>query len=110
MPVLRHLVRSRDLVALQARETIMSMEPAPETSVPGLQSRRSLFGIAASGGLTVLLAGCATPMRGTAVPMDRTTQASVLGVPNGKRLVIAVAKEAQSGVRAARLEYGRLRV
>jgi hypothetical protein len=60
----------------------MSMQQAPETSAPGLQSRRSLFGIAASGGLAVLLAGCATPVRGTAVPMDRTTQASVLGVPN----------------------------
>jgi len=60
----------------------MSMQQAPETSVPGLQSRRSLFGIAAGGGLAVLLAGCSTPTRGTAVPLDRTTQASVLGVPN----------------------------
>ena len=60
----------------------MSMQQAPETSAPGLQSRRSLFGIAASGGLAVLLAGCSTPTRGTAVPLDRTTQASVLGIPN----------------------------
>jgi predicted acylesterase/phospholipase RssA len=60
----------------------MSMQQAPETSVPGLQSRRGLFGIAAGGGLAVLLAGCSTPTRGTAVPLDRTTQASVLGIPN----------------------------
>jgi hypothetical protein len=60
----------------------MSMQQTPETSVRGLQSRRSLFGIAAGGGLAVLLAGCSTPTRGTAVPLDRTTQASVLGIPN----------------------------
>ena len=66
--------------------------------------------MAASGAAGALLGGCTPPEREAAVPMDRTTQASVLGVPNGKRLVMAVAKEAQSGVRAARLEYGRLRV
>jgi len=60
----------------------MSMEQPPKTGAPGLRSRRSLFGVAAGGGVAVLLAGCATPVRETAVPMDRTAQASVLGVPN----------------------------
>ena len=44
--------------------------------------RRDLFGIAAGGGVTALLAGCSLPVRGTAVPISRTTQASVLGLPN----------------------------
>ena len=47
----------------------------------GLRSRRS-FCIAAGGGVTALLAGCSLPVRGTAVPISRTTHASVLGVPN----------------------------
>jgi hypothetical protein len=58
------------------------MEQTPTTGAPGLPSRRRLFGLAAGGGVAVLLAGCATPQRGTAVPMGQTTQASVLGVPN----------------------------
>jgi hypothetical protein len=52
------------------------------TDMPGLQSRRSFLGAAAGGGITVLLAGCGPLMRGMAVPVERTTQASVLGVPN----------------------------
>ncbi len=48
----------------------------------GLQHRRGFLGLAAGGGVTALLAGCSLPVRGTAVPMDRTTQATVLGVPN----------------------------
>jgi hypothetical protein len=52
------------------------------TGPPGSQSRRGLFGIAAGVGLAGLLPGCATPKRGPAVPMGRTTQASVLGFPN----------------------------
>src|SRR4051812_14491671 len=51
-------------------------------SAPVLQSRRSLFGMAAAGGIAAVLPGCTTPQRGPAVPMERTTQASVLGVPN----------------------------
>jgi predicted acylesterase/phospholipase RssA len=43
--------------------------------------RRTLLGIAAEGG-AALLAGCSLPARGTAVPIGRTTQATVLGVPN----------------------------
>jgi hypothetical protein len=46
-----------------------------------LPPRQTFFGIAAGGGIA-LLAGCSTPERGTAVPLGRTTQASVLGVPN----------------------------
>lgn len=49
---------------------------------PRIASRRSFFGIAAGGGAAALLAGCALPSRGTAVPIGQTTQASVLGVPN----------------------------
>ncbi len=47
----------------------------------GSRSRRSFCGIAA-GGVAALLAGCNLPVRGTAVPISRTTHASVLGVPN----------------------------
>jgi predicted acylesterase/phospholipase RssA len=60
----------------------MSVEQTSESCAPGIRSRRSLFGIAVGGGAAALLAGCATPVRGTAVPMGRTTQATVLGVPN----------------------------
>jgi hypothetical protein len=38
--------------------------------------------MAAAGGIVAVLSECAAPQRGEAVPMDRTTQASVLGVPN----------------------------
>jgi predicted acylesterase/phospholipase RssA len=38
--------------------------------------------MAAAGGIAAVLPGCATPQRGPPVPMERTTQASVLGVPN----------------------------
>ena len=58
--------------------------PTERTAIVGalwLQHRRSFFGIAAGGGIAALLPGCATPSRGPTVPMDRTTQASVLGVP-----------------------------
>jgi hypothetical protein len=60
----------------------MSTKQTPRSGAPGLPSRRSLFGMAAAGGIAALLPGCSTPIRGTAVPMDRTTQATVLGVPN----------------------------
>jgi len=38
--------------------------------------------MAAAGGIAAVLPGCAIPPRGRAVPMERTTQASVLGVPD----------------------------
>ena len=47
-----------------------------------LHRRRDLLGIAAGGGAAALLAGCSLPARGTAVPIGRTTQASVVGLPN----------------------------
>ena len=49
---------------------------------PGLLHRRGLFGVAAGGGVSAMLAGCSPPARGTAVPITRTTHASVLGLPN----------------------------
>jgi predicted acylesterase/phospholipase RssA len=60
----------------------MSVEQTPKSRAPGMRSRRSLFDIAVGAGAAVLVAGCSTPVRGTAVPMGRTTQASVLGLPN----------------------------
>jgi predicted acylesterase/phospholipase RssA len=60
----------------------MDAERTPIIGALGLQRRRGLFGIAASGAVTALLAGCSPPVRGTAVPIGRTAQASVLGVPN----------------------------
>ncbi len=41
-----------------------------------------MFGLAAAGGVSSLLPGCATPVRGPAVPTGQSAQASVLGVPN----------------------------
>ena len=60
----------------------MTTERTPNIGALGVQRRRGLFGIAAGGGVAALLAGCSLPARGTAVPIGRTTQASVLGVPN----------------------------
>src|ERR1700733_13991738 len=60
----------------------MAAERTPRISALGLKHRRSLLGIAAGGGIAALLAGCSLPVRGTAVPIGRTTQASGLGVPN----------------------------
>lgn len=45
-------------------------------------SRRGVLGMAASGGMAALLAGCGPLERGTAVPLGQTTRATVLGVPN----------------------------
>ena len=56
-------------------------------------SRRGLFGIAASGGIAALLAGCGAPARGTPVPFGQTTKATVLGVPN-ERFFLAFGTEA----------------
>lgn len=48
----------------------------------GGMNRRSILQVVAAGGLAAALPGCSTPARGPAVPMDRTTQATVLGIPN----------------------------
>lgn len=45
-------------------------------------TRRSLFGLAVGGGVMALLGGCSAPARGPAVPLARTTAATVLGLPN----------------------------
>jgi hypothetical protein len=45
-------------------------------------SRRCFVRLAGAASVTALLAGCATPSRGPAVPLGRTLQASVLGLPN----------------------------
>jgi hypothetical protein len=60
----------------------MTTERTPEMGAFGPLHRRGFFGLAASGGAAALLAGCSLPTRGTAVPIGRTTEASVLGVPN----------------------------
>ena len=46
------------------------------------QSRRTLFRLAAGGALAASLPGCALPERGPPVPLGRTSEATVLGVPN----------------------------
>ncbi len=45
-------------------------------------SRRDLFGFAAGSVLVASLPGCALPERGPPVPIGRTREASVLGIPN----------------------------
>ncbi|MEO3473142.1 patatin-like phospholipase family protein [Roseomonas sp. CAU 1739] len=48
-------------------------------------SRRSLFALAAAGGL----AGCSAPIRGPAVPRERTGAATVLGMPNERFFIMS---------------------
>jgi len=60
----------------------MTTERAPNSATCGFLSRRGLLGIAAGGGAAALLTGCNLPVRGTAVPKNRTTQASVVGAAN----------------------------
>src|SRR5947209_18523317 len=57
----------------------MSCCDAMGGDMPG---RRAILRYALMGGIGVVAAGCSLPVRGTAVPMDRTTQATVLGIPN----------------------------
>jgi Patatin-like phospholipase len=45
-------------------------------------SRRRFLGTAAAGGIVALQGGCGPLERGTAVPRDLTTKATVLGLPN----------------------------
>ena len=54
-------------------------DPADASRAP---SRRSLFRFAAGGAFAASLPGCALPERGPAVPLGRTREASVLGLPN----------------------------
>jgi len=48
----------------------------------GYLRRRAILQVVAAGGLSAALPGCSPPGRGPPVPLGRTTQASVLGVPN----------------------------
>jgi hypothetical protein len=76
------LVADRLSVNVMDTHYTMSTKDCSKSGSSGLQSRRSFFGIAAGGGAATLLAGCDLPVRGTAVPMGRTLEASVLGIPN----------------------------
>ena len=49
---------------------------------PNGLSRRDLVRVVAAGALATVPAGCATPVREPAVPLDQTVHATVLGVPN----------------------------
>ena len=60
----------------------MIAEEPPWAGIPNLYGRRSLLRAATGGGVSALLVGCSLPVRGTAVPIGRTTDATVLGVPN----------------------------
>jgi hypothetical protein len=60
----------------------MQAEPVPKIEAFGSMHRRDFFRIAAGFGGVALIQGCALPMRGPPVPIGRTAQASVLGVPN----------------------------
>jgi Patatin-like phospholipase len=60
----------------------MTTERTAKMSGRALLHRRGLFGLAAGGGAASLLAGCSLPVRGAAVPIGRTREATVLGVPN----------------------------
>jgi Patatin-like phospholipase len=48
----------------------------------GYLRRRVMLRFAAASGFAGVLPRCSTPARGPAVPLGRTTQATVLGVPN----------------------------
>jgi predicted acylesterase/phospholipase RssA len=60
----------------------MIAEGVPRLGIFRLRHRRGLLRVAAEGGVSALLVGCSLPVRGTAVPIGRTTEATVLGVPN----------------------------
>ena len=51
------------------------------TALPS-RSRRDIFRLALGGALAASLSGCALPERGPPVPIGRTVEATVLGIPN----------------------------
>src|SRR5215469_13502668 len=53
-----------------------------ETKMVDNLCRRMMLRVVAAGGFASVLSACSTPARGPAVPLGRTTQASVLGIPN----------------------------
>jgi len=56
--------------------------------MPQRISRRRLFGLAGGVGVSATLAGCSSPVRGPAVPLDRAGQASVLGIANERFMLV----------------------
>jgi hypothetical protein len=69
-------------------------------------SRRQLIRMAAGGGVAAVLAGCALPVRGPAVPRGDITQATVLGLPN-ERFFPSHGTEAMSAEVVAALQRQR---
>lgn len=59
----------------------MTWETSPK-GVAALLRRRAVLQFATAGAFVGAMPGCSLPVRGTAVPLGRTTQASVLGIPN----------------------------
>lgn len=53
-----------------------------DLTLGGAPSRRALFRLVAGGALAAGLPGCSLPERGPPVPIGRTAEASVLGIPN----------------------------
>ena len=94
---------------LDVTRSLMTRQ-AREASVPRLLLRRSFFGTAWGWGSAALLSGCATPMRGPAVPIGQTTQASVLGLPNERFFPFqgtgALQAEFQAAVQRRRMALG----
>jgi predicted acylesterase/phospholipase RssA len=73
--------------------------------LPGMLARRNLFAIGA--GAAALLPGCAIPTRGPAVPLGRTTQASVLGLANERFFTFSGKETTQREFQAALLRRRR---
>jgi len=63
-------------------KTNMARERLEETSAANPPRRRQIPQLAGAGGAAALAAACSAPVRGAAVPLDKTTQATVLGVRN----------------------------
>jgi len=61
---------------------IMASKRFAEASVASQPGRRQILRLTRAGGAAALLAACSSPVRGTAVPIEATTKATVLGVPN----------------------------
>ncbi len=60
----------------------MSKRVSDHFTARGPRSRRDVLRLAAGGALAASLPGCALPERGPPVPIDRTGEATVLGIPN----------------------------
>jgi predicted acylesterase/phospholipase RssA len=65
-----------------ARKAAGSVTDTTKEGKAGAAPRRRLFGAMLAGGTAAVLPGCAIPPRLAAVPAERTSEASVLGLPN----------------------------